>query len=134
MNAKQDELERTLSKMFLQLDTYLEDKFGDKFQIHPNRLKRGKAASGNYDGLFSAGTKFTLGYGSKEGRGYIVDIDIVTLNWVTKEEEKAIIDDGINHLKTLLPEYFPDRKLEIRWDGNLYKIVGDFSLGASEIN
>ena len=134
MNAKQDELEKTLTKMFLQLDTYLEDKYGDKYPIHPNRLKRGKAASGNYDGLFSAGSKFTLGYGSKEGRGYVVDIDIVTLSWVNKADEKEIIDDGIKYLETLIPEYFPDRKLEIKWDGNLYKIVGDFSLGASEID
>lgn len=134
MNAKQDELERTLTQMCLKLDTYLEDKYGEKYPIHPNRLKRGKAASGNYDGLFSAGSKFTLGYGSNEGRGYIVDIDIVTLSWVNSEDEKAIIKDGINYLKSLLPEFFPNRKLEIKKDGNLYKIIGDFSLGLSEIN
>jgi len=134
MDYKQDKLEESLTKMCLELDSYLEDKYGEKYPRHPNRMKRGEAASGNYDGLFSAGTKFTLGYGSSEGRGYIVDIDIVTLSWVKKEEEKQIIDDGISYLKDLLPKYFPDRKLEIKHDGNLYKIVGDFSLGMSEIN
>lgn len=134
MNAKQDELEKNLTNMCLELDTYLEDKYGKKYPIHPNRLERGKAASGNYDGLFSAGSKFTLGYGSNEGRGYIVDIDIVTLSWVNKEDKEAITKDGIKYLRTLLPKFFPDRKLEIKKDGNLYKIIGDFSLGVSEIN
>lgn len=134
MHPKQRELEDTLNKMCLDLDTFLEEKYGDKYPLHPNRLKRGKAASGNYDGLFSAGTKFTLGYGSKEGRGYIVDIDIVTLTWIKKKEQEEIVEDGVKYLKSIMPKYFPERKLEIKKDGNLYKIVGDFSLGISEID
>jgi hypothetical protein len=134
VHPKQDELERTLNKMCLDLDNYLEDKYGDIFPTHPNRLKRGKAASGNYDGLFSVNTNFSLGYGSKEGRGYVVDIDIVTLSWVAKNVEKEVVEDGVKYLKSLLPKYFPNRKLNLKVDGNVYKIVGDFSLGLSEVN
>lgn len=134
MHPKQLELENTLHKMCLELDNYLEEKYGKDFPLHPNRLERGKASNGNYDGLFSAGTKFTLGYGSNEGRGYVIDIDIVSLAWITKKQEDKITCDGINYLRKLLPKYFPNRKLEIKKDGNLFKIVGDFSLGISEIN
>lgn len=134
MHPKQEELERTLNKMCLDLDNYLEDKYGDLFPKHPNRLKRGKAASGNYDGLFSVNTNFSLGYGSKEGRGYVIDIDIVTLSWVAKNVEKKVVDDGVDYLRSILPKYFPTRKLEIKVDNNVFKIVGDFSIGPSEVN
>ncbi|MBK5200466.1 MAG: hypothetical protein JJE21_02925 [Spirochaetaceae bacterium] len=131
MHPKQDELERTLNKMCLDLDNYLEDKYGDLFPKHPNRLKRGQAANGNYDGLFSVNTNFSLGYGSNEGRGYVVDIDIVTLSWVSKNVEKKVSDDGVEYMRSLLPKYFPTRKIYLKVDNNLFKLVGDFSLGSN---
>lgn len=111
------------------LDKYLEDTYGDRYPLHPNRLARGKAASVAYDGLFSTGTQFTMGYGSKAGRGYIVDIDIVTLSRVDERDKEMIETSAVSYLQKLLPIYFPDRALRIVKDGNLYKIIGDFSLG-----
>ncbi|MGD1822071.1 MAG: hypothetical protein ACPKM0_04820 [Pleomorphochaeta sp.] len=134
MHPKQIELEKKLHDMCIELDNHLEDEFGSMFPLHPNREKRGETASANYDGLFSTGLQFTSGYGSKLGRGYLLDIDISTLTWVKKDEVKIIEEEAIKYLKTLLPKHFPNRKLEIKRDQNVIKIVGDFSLGLSEIN
>jgi hypothetical protein len=129
MHPKQQELEDTLRKMCDDLDNHLEDLYGTTYPIHPNRLERGKAAAVEYDGLFSTGTQFTMGYGSKEGRGYIVDIDICTLSSVPKERREIAKEESKRYIAQILPLYFPNRKLQIVEDGNLLKIIGDFSLG-----
>ncbi len=129
MHPKQQAIEDSLRAMCDDLDRYLEDRFGDKYPLHPNRLPRGKAASVAYDGLFSTGTQFTMGYGSHSGRGYIVDVDIVTLARTDAADRKEIEEVAMEYLRSLLPIYFPNRKLELVHDGNLYKIIGDFSLG-----
>lgn len=129
MHPKQQELEDTLRKMCDDLDNHLEDLYGTTYPIHPNRLERGKAAAVEYDGLFSTGTQFTMGYGSKEGRGYIVDIDICTLSSVPKENREIAKEESKRYIAQILPLYFPNRKLQIVEDGNLLKIIGDFSLG-----
>jgi len=134
MHPKQIELENKLHKMCIELDNHLEDTFGNLFPLHPNREKRGKTASANYDGLFSTGLQFTNGYGSSLGRGYLLDIDISTLTWVKKSDKTMIEEEAIKYLSSILIKHFPDRKLEIKRDQNVIKLVGDFSLGLSEIN
>ncbi len=79
MHPKQSALEKRLRAMLDELDNYLEDTYGEYFDLHPNRLARGEASSTLYDGLFSASLKFTMGYGTDSGRGYSVVIDISTL-------------------------------------------------------
>ncbi len=129
MHPKQEELEKRLRKMLDELDEYLEETYGDQFILHPNRLKKGEAASPLYDGMFSTSTKFSMGYGTKSGRGYDIVIDISTLEYVKNENRQRIEDDAARKLKTLLPNYFPNRKLSILKEANYYKLVGDFSLG-----
>jgi len=129
MSAQQQKLENELRRMCDDLDHYLEDTFGDRYPLHPNRPPRGKAARVAYDGLFSTGTKFTLGYGSDTGRGYLVDIDIITLSRVNPEDREDIEQAAVSHLQKIIGQYFPDRKLDIQKDGRVYKIIGDFSLG-----
>lgn len=130
MSPQQRKLERILRDLCDALDHYLEDTFGDHYPLHPNRPERGKAARVAYDGLFSTGTKFTLGYGSEHGRGYLVDVEISTLDTV-KPEDKAEIDHAtISFLNENLPKYFPNRQLEVVQDGPVHKIIGDFSLGS----
>jgi hypothetical protein len=96
--------------------------------LHPNRPERGKAARVSYDGLFSTGTKFTLGYGSEHGRGYLVDIEMSTLEKVHPNDRSEIESAAIEFLEEQLPRHFPNRKLQVVKDGKVYKIVGDFSL------
>lgn len=129
MSSQQQQLENQLRRMCDDLDHYLEDTFGDKYPLHPNRPPRGKAARVAYDGLFSTGTKFTLGYGSETGKGYLVDIEIITLSQVKPEDRDEIEQAAISHLRKIIGEYFPTRELDIRKDGRVYKIIGDFSLG-----
>lgn len=84
-----------------------------------------------YDGLFSTGTQFTLGYGSKHGRGYIVSVEIRTLSRVKDEDKQEIEEAAMTYLRSRIKTYFPDRAIELKQDGNVYKLVGDFSLGSS---
>jgi len=128
-HPKQIILEETIQKMCNDLDIYLEDNFGSRYPLHPNRAKRGMTASGIYDGLFSTTAVFTLGYGSKNGRGYIITIEIRTLRKVDEADKNAIEESGIEFFKTLIPQYFPERKLTVVKDNNVYKLIGDFSLG-----
>lgn len=128
-HIKQQRLEDTLRALCEELDHHLEDLYGERYPLHPNRLPRGRASSVFYDGLFSAGTMFTLGYGSKVGRGYIVDIDIRTLSKVAPEDRLEIETEAIRFIEERLPIHFPERELKVAKDGTVYKIVGDFSLG-----
>ncbi len=130
MHPKQAELDKTLRKMLDELDEYLEVKYGDKYILHPNRLPKGGAASPLYDGLFSTSTKFSMGYGTKTGRGYDVVIDISTLEYVKNEFRSKLEDDAAEKLRSLLPIYFPNRELSVLKEHNYYKLVGDFSLGS----
>ncbi len=130
-HPKQMELEAVMRRLCDDLDHYLEDAFGDRYPLHPNRPARGKAASVAYDGLFSTGTQFTLGYGSNHGRGYLVTVEIRTLSTVEKSDRQDIEQSAIAYLRSIIPTYFPNRFIEVKRDGNVYKLVGDFSLGAS---
>lgn len=129
MHPKQEELENNLSLLCQNLDNYLEDEYGSRYRIHPNRLKRGLGSNPRFDGLFSTAMAFTLGYGSNTGRGYVVEVDIRTLDRVSPEERQEINDAAFSYIQSNLKEVFPDRNLSIVKDGNLMKIVGDFSLG-----
>ncbi|MFA5513568.1 MAG: hypothetical protein WDA17_01450 [Sphaerochaetaceae bacterium] len=129
MSHQQKKLEDQFRLLCDDLDHYLEDNFGKLYSLHPNRLKRGKAANVSYDGLFSTGVQFTLGIGSKYGRGYILDITMVTLDSVDENIKNEIESLAAAFVQEKLPLYFPDRKLKVVKDGNIYKLVGDFSLG-----
>ncbi|MBI9096196.1 MAG: hypothetical protein JEY71_15115 [Sphaerochaeta sp.] len=130
-HPKQIALEGIMRKMCDELDHRLEESFGSAYPRHPNRPARGRAASVAYDGLFSTGTQFTLGYGSDHGRGYIVSVEIRTLSKVKKEDEEAVEEATVAIINELLPQYFPEREITLKKDGNVYKLVGDFSLGSS---
>lgn len=129
MHPKQADLEKRLHTVFTILDEKLEDSYGNLFRLHPNRLQRGKAASNAYDGLFSTGPLFTLGYGTESGKGYIIDIDISTLERVPSKVRDEIEAFAVQTLNELLKTHFPERELSIIKEKNIYKIVGDFSLG-----
>ena len=129
MHPKQEELEKKLSLLCQALDNHLEDKYGEHYNIHPNRLKRGKGANPSFDGLFSTSLAFTLGYGSKYGRGYVMNVEIRTLDKVSQYDMADIKADAFSFVRQHLKTYIPEHELEIVQDGDLMKIVGDFSLG-----
>ena len=129
MHPKQEELEERMALLCQDLDNHLEDIYGDRYKIHPNRLKRGQGSNPSFDGLFSTSMAFTLGYGSKYGRGYIVDVEVRTLDKVSQYDRIHITSTAFAFLKTKLKEYFPDHDLDVVQDGPVMKVVGDFGLG-----
>lgn len=124
-----DNFEDTLRKLFDEVDDYLEETYGGEYPLHPSRPKRGRTSSKSQDGLFNVGASFSAGYHSDYGRGYVIDVDMVTLSNVSAEREEEILEDAVNKVRELLDVYFPDRELEVRRDRRLFKIVGDLSLG-----
>lgn len=121
--------EQRLRSIFEGIDEYLEDHYGDQLPLHPNRPPRGTTSSGEMDGLFNVGASFTAGFGSPTGRGYVVQIEMRTLADVPGELKKAVEKDVLNLLKRELALRFPDRDLDVEWDGRVWKITGDLSLG-----
>ncbi len=120
---------KQLKALFDEADDYLEEKYGGRYPLHPARAKRGTTANKETDGLFNVGASFTAGYGSEHGRGYVLDIDMVTLTNVSDEKEEEIEEDAVQFIRKRLPEYFPDRELQVHRDGRTFKISGDLSLG-----
>ncbi len=121
--------ETKLKQVLDWLDDFLEDRYGKHYSLHPARRERGTTTNKSHDGLFDIVSSFSTGKGSEYGRGYIVDINMVTLDNVPKQVCMEINDMVIKQLRSKLPDAFPGRNLEIHMDGNVIKIHGDLSLG-----
>lgn len=121
--------EGEFKKIFDSIDDYLEDTYGDRYELHPARPERGETAHKGHDGLFNVGATFSSGYGSQHGRGYVVEIDMVTLDKVPKEVEKKITQDVLSIVRKELKKRFPQRDLHADMDRNIIKIYGDLTLG-----
>jgi hypothetical protein len=128
-HPKTQEWDDRLFDVFEKVDVYLEDNYGDRFERHPNRPARGEAAYGSLDGLFNIGVSFSPGYGSKFGRGYVIDMVISTLEKVSSEEREGILNDAIKKTREEIEKAFPERDLKVSRDGNVFKIHGDTGLG-----
>jgi len=113
-----------------EVDQYLEDKYKGCFPLHPNRPERGTTSNPQMDGLFNVGLSFSPGYGSKFGRGYVLDLTISTLAKVPHELREKIQGEAVDVLKNALKKHLPERDLQIDWDHKVYKIHGDLSLGS----
>ncbi|MDR2739496.1 MAG: hypothetical protein LBB68_06670 [Treponema sp.] len=120
---------KTLEALFLEVDEFLEDEWGESFSLHPNRPRRGETANPEMDGLYNIGPDFTPGLGSEKGRGYVISLKAATLDKVTPEQVEYLMEEAARLIRKKLPEYFPDRKLQVVRDGKRFKIIGDFSLG-----
>lgn len=121
--------DKKLKALFDETDDYLEEKYGGMYPLHPARAERGATANKEADGLFNIGASFSAGYGSTHGRGYVLDVDMVTLSNVSDEKEEEIEEDAVHFIRRRLPHYFPDRDLQVYRDGRTFKISGDLSLG-----
>jgi hypothetical protein len=118
-----------LEELFHQVDGELEDRYGGRFSLHPNRPRRGETANPEMDGLFEVAPDFTPGLGSTKGRGYLVSLRVATLERVPPEEFEALMTQAAELVRERLPRFFPGRSLEVVRDGPRFKIIGDFSLG-----
>ncbi|HDQ44974.1 MAG TPA: hypothetical protein ENN17_05660 [bacterium] len=121
--------EQKLKRLLDDLDEVLEDAYGHKYHLHPARRGRGATANRSHDGLFDITANFTLGLGSERGKGYVIDIRMVTLEKISEEVRTRIEELAMRHIQKKLKEFFPDRDLWIDRDGHLLKLHGDLSLG-----
>ncbi len=130
-HPKMNQFDRTFRAMFDEVTRHIEDLYGDRYPLHPVRPPRGTTSSPQSDGLFNIGADFTAGYGSRYGRGYVIDVHMATLENVPEDERSEIIGQVVRKLEELLPHYFPQRNLEVFCEGSHFKICGDFSLGSA---
>jgi hypothetical protein len=128
-HPKTEEFQHRMKKLFDEVDHYIEDLYGDTYPLHPMRPARGQTANPEADGLFYVAARFTPGFGSELGRGYLIDISMSTLEKVDKDMRRKIYETVAKKVKELLPLHFPERELFVRRCKNHFKIQGDFSLG-----
>ena len=118
--------EAQLKALFDEVDAFLEERYGDTHTLHPARPRRGKTANPEHDGLFNIGAAFSVGFGSEFGRGYVIEVRMVTLERVHENEREDILAAAIARIRELLALHFSDRRLSVERDGTVFKIVGDF--------
>ena len=124
-----NEFDDQLKKLFDEVDSHIEDLYGDKYPLNPVRPNRGETTNPEADGLFNIGANFTPGFRSELGRGYLIDISISTLEKVDEDVRHEIYEVVSDKVKELLPLYFPEREFTVKRDGSHFKIQGDFNLG-----
>lgn len=129
-HPKAVEFDRKFQEIYEKVDREMEARHGDLFALHPCRPQAGSTSNPQMDGLYNLGASFTAGYGSREGRGYVVDLRIATLEEVPEEVRTMLWKEALELLDYHIKETFPHRELRIVPDGTLWKIVGDFSLGS----
>ena len=128
-HPKTVEFDDRLKKLFDEVDDYIEDLYGGRYVLHPVRPLRGETSNPEADGLFNIGANFSPGFGSDLGRGYLIDVSMSTLEKVDEALRREIYEAAAEKVKELLPVHFPERELDVKRDGNHFKIQGDFSLG-----
>jgi len=124
------EWEAKLKAVFDEIDHELEGRFGDRYPLHPARAAHGETANPEDSGLFNLGAAFTGGFGSKFGKGYVVEARISTLASIPAELRAKLEDEVARLLREKLPLAFPGQDLKIERDATGYKIHGDLSLGS----
>lgn len=120
--------ETKLKTVFDGIDHLLEEKYGDRFTLHPARAKRGSTSSPAMDGLFNVGASYSAGFGSKLGPGYVVDIRLSTLQRIPKPLKLELRDHVKNLLEERLPLAFPGKELRVSPERTHLRIHGDLSL------
>lgn len=127
-NPLVEKWEESLNNLLKETDLLLEQRFGDALPRHPARLPAGKTGNPQQDGLFRVTATFTAGFGSRSGRGYLVEIDVVSLAPIPEELKRQVDTTAVDHIREGLGKAFPGKSLEILRDGAVWKIVGDLSL------
>ncbi|MDD4097593.1 MAG: hypothetical protein PHC30_02370 [Lentisphaeria bacterium] len=120
--------ESQLRRALDQVDAELEAKYGGSFRLRPNRPEQGRTANAKYDGLFSVDAKFSMGYASQMGPGYVIEMRTASAEPVSDEVRKAMLQDAGAFLADALKDVFPDREFALEMDGSHFHLSGDLSL------
>jgi len=127
-NPHLENWEERLNGLLRQVDRALEERFGKEYDLHPARGAHGSADNPQHDGLFRVTAAFTPGFGSRLGRGYVLQIEMVTLETVPADKAELIEKEAVRMIGEGLEEALPGRGLKVARDGQLWKITGDLSL------
>jgi len=128
-HPKTMEWDDRMKDLFDRVDRALEDRYEGRWHLRRNRPARGKTANPEADGLFNVGVFFTPGYGSRLGKGYLVEVVIATDESVPDAERRAIENHVRDLVAAFLPDAFPGRDLRVERDGTMFKIHGDLGMG-----
>lgn len=120
--------EEKLNHVLQKVDRILESRYGSLFAPHPARPSHGITANPQNDGLFRVTASFSPGFGSELGRGYVLQLDVMTLDRTDARQIEAIQREAVELIRANLEGAFPGRGLTVKRDGNVWKIVGDLSL------
>ncbi len=120
--------EKTLKRVFDDIDRELEQEYGGRWPLHPSRPKRGSTSNPEADGLFNIGAAYSAGLGSPHGPGYTVEIRLSTLDRVPPDVRSEIRRTVLERLRTRLPDAFPGKSMQISDQNGVIRIHGDLSL------
>ncbi len=128
-HPKSEAWDRALQTAVEAVDREMERRHGQRFKLGWNRAASGTTANPQMDGIFNIGVKFTLGYGSLYGRGYLLDVQLSTSELPSPALRAQWEKEAAELMQHQLAQIFPERNLKLERDGRNYKITGDFSLG-----
>lgn len=120
--------EKTLKRVFDEIDRELEQEYGGRWPLHPSRPKRGSTSNPEADGLFNIGAAYSAGFGSPHGPGYTVEIRLSTLDQVPSEVRAEIRRTVLERLRTRIPDTFPGNPMQVSDSDDVIRIHGDLSL------
>jgi hypothetical protein len=124
--------EAKLNGLLRQVITKLEEDYGAVVPRHPARPAHGETPNPQNDGLFRITGTFTPGYGSQWGKGYVLDIEPVTLDEFPRETWATVEAEACRMIQEGLEAVLPGRGLELKRDGSVWKIIGDLALNTHE--
>ena len=120
--------EEKLNGLLRQVITKLEEEHGAVVPRHPARPAHGETPNPQNDGLFRITATFTPGFGSQWGKGYVLDIEPVTLDAFPREVWTVVEAKACRMIQDGLESVLPGRRLELKRDGTVWKITGDLVL------
>ncbi len=107
------------------VDARLEAKYSPLIPLHPRRPEAGRTSNRKYDGVFGIESKFTLGYASGNGPGYVIEIRTHSMTKIPHEVKSQILDDMEEMLLPALREAFPGKELQVKRIGDRFMMTGD---------
>jgi len=127
-NSLVEAWEEKLNGLLRQVNIKLEEEYGTVVPRHPARLAHGETPNPQNDGLFRVAATFTPGFGSEWGRGYVLNIEPVTLDVFPADVWALVEAKACKMIQDNLEAVLPGRGLELKRDGTVWKIIGDLSL------
>ena len=107
------------------IDRALECKYGSYLVRKASRPAAGRAANPKYDGVFGLDSKFTLGYSSGSGPGYVIELLTGSTQPPSPSMKADILDDIWRMLPQALEEAFPGRTFKLERMGERFRLTGD---------